>query len=170
MHTYIFLVIKMYKKIFAAIISFMLVFFCGCSKESKFGIEQFVGRMNSQFEYDLNTGDFVLGIDEKENNNLFYESDNYLIGLSLDNDNNIKGISVLFTDFQNTAEYVSLFSKMCSIFTGNDFESQNSILKNCNITADKIEFADNNRIITVGKYKYTVVCNRYSVTLFCDRI
>lgn len=164
------MVIKMYRKIFATIISFMLIFFCGCSKESKFGIEQFADRMNSQFEYDLNTGDFILGIDEKENNNLFYESENYLITLSLDNDNNIKGICLLFTDTQNTTEYIDLFSKMCSVFTENDLDSQNSILANCDITADKIKFADNNRVITVGKYKYTVVCNEYSVTLFCDRI
>lgn len=162
--------IKMYRKIFATIISFMLVFFCGCSKESKFGIEQFISRMNSQFEYDLNTADFILGVDENNNNNLFCERENSLIALSLDDDNNIKGISMLFTDSQNSAEHIDFFSKMCSIFTENDLESQNSILANCNITADKIKFADNNRVITVGKYKYTVVCNEYSVTLFCDRI
>ena len=159
----------MYKRILLVFLSIMLVFLCACSKENKFGVEQFVDRMNSQFEYSLNTADFILHIDENENNNLFCELDSSLITLSLDNNNDIKGISLLSTDSQNIANTLDFFCDMCCVFTGNDYDTQKAILDNCNIKTDTIKYADSNNVITVGKYKYTIVCNKYSVTLFCDR-
>lgn len=150
--------------------SVMVIFFCGCSKESKFGIEQFTDRMNTQFEYGLNTADFILNVDENENNNLLCEIDSSLIVLSLDTNNDIKGISLLLTDSKSIDNALDFFCKMCCVFTGNDFETQKSILESCQINTNTIKFADSNKIVTVGKYKYTVVCNEYSVTLFCDRV
>ena len=160
----------MYKRILLVFLSFMLVFLCACSKEKKFGVEQFVDRMNSQFEYSLSTADFILHIDENENNNLFCESESSLITLSLDNNNDIKGISLLATDSQDIPNTINFFCNMCCVFTGNDYDTQKATLENCQINTDTIKYADSNNVITVGKYKYTVVCNKYSVTLFCDKI
>lgn len=148
----------------------MLVFLCACSKENKFGVEQFVDRMNSQFEYSLNTADFILHIDENGNNNLFCEIESSLITLSLDNNNDIKGISLLATDSQDIPNTINFFCNMSCVFTSNDYNTQKAILDDCNIKADTIKYADSNNVITVGKYKYTVVCNEYSITLFCDKI
>lgn len=148
----------------------MLVFLCACSKENKFGVEQFVDRMNSQFEYSLNTADFILHIDENENNNLFCEIESSLITLSLDNNNDINGISLLSTNSQDIENTLDFFCDVCCVFTSNDYNTQKAILDNCNIKADTIKYADSNNVITVGKYKYTVVCNEYSITLFCDKI
>ena len=160
----------MFKKMLLIVISISLSLLCGCSKESKFGIEQFTSRMNTQFDYSLNTADFILHIDEYENNNLFCEIESSLITLSLDNNNDIKGISLLATDSQDIPNTINFFCNMCCVFTGNDYDAQKSIFDSCQINTDTIKYADSNNVITVGKYKYTVVCNEYSVTLFCDRV
>ena len=163
------MVIKMCKKFLIFSLICALCFLCGCSKESKFGVEQFVHRMNTQFEYGFDTSLFILGIDENNENNLFYETESSLFTLSLDSNNNIIGVCLLETDAQKTSETIRLFSHMCSVFTGNDYETQCSIFSSYKINEDTIKFADNNTVITVGKYKYTIVCNQYSITLFCDR-
>lgn len=160
----------MLKKTLLIIVSILLIFLCGCSKESKFGLEQFTSRMNTQFDYSLNTADFILHIDENENNFLLCELNSSFITLSLDNNNDIKGITLLSTDSQDVANTLDFFCNMCCIFTSNDYDTQKSILESCQINTDKIKFADSNNVITVGKYKYTVVCNQYSVTLFCDKV
>ena len=56
------------------------------------------------------------------------------------------------------------------MFTNNDYDTQKATLENCQINTDTIKYADSNNVITVGKYKYTVICNDYSVTFFCDRV
>lgn len=160
----------MLKKMLLISISILLILLCGCSKESKFGLEQFTSRMNTQFDYSLNTADFILHIDENENNNLFCEIESSLITLSLDNNNDIKGISLLVTDSQDIPNTINFFCNMCCVFTGSDYDTQKSIFDSCQINTDTIKYADSNNVITVGKYKYTVVCNQYSVTLFCDRV
>ena len=160
----------MFKKMLLIVISISLSLLCGCSKESKFGLEQFTSRMNTQFDYSLNTADFILHIDENENNNLFCELNSSLVTLSLDNNNDIKGISLLSTDSQDIPNTINFFCNMCCVFTGNDYDAQKSIFDSCQINTDIIKYADSNNVITVGKYKYTVVCNEYSVTLFCDRV
>ncbi|MBR2454730.1 MAG: hypothetical protein IKB36_01610 [Clostridia bacterium] len=160
----------MFKKMLLIVISISLSLLCGCSKESKFGLEQFTSRMNTQFDYSLNTADFILHIDENENNNLFCEIESSLITLSLDNNNDIKGISLLATDSQDIPNTINFFCNMCCVFTGNDYDAQKSIFDSCQINTDTIKYADSNNVITVGKYKYTVVCNEYSITLFCDRV
>lgn len=164
------MVIKMYKNFLIFLLIFSLCLLCGCSKENKFGVEQFVNRMNTQFDYGLDTSQFILGIDETNENNLFYEKESSLITLSLDSNNNINGICLLETDKQKANEAIELFSHMCSVFTGNDYETQCSIFSSYEINEDTIKIADNNMVITVGKYKYTIVCNEFSVTLFCDRV
>lgn len=162
------MVIIMFKKFLVMICIFLLIF-CGCSKEEKFGIEQFVDRLNSQYEYTLSTADFILGSNEN-GNNLFYENNNMLITATLNEKNNIDGISLLVTPPQEIEDIIPTFCHLSSILTGNDYIDQYAILSRCEITADKIKFADNSFVATIGKYKYTVVCNEYSITLFCDKI
>lgn len=157
----------MVKKIVALVC--LLLLLCGCSQESKFGIQQFTTRMNEQYETTYKTADFVLGTDANNNKYMFCESNEGLISLSLDDNNDIKGISLLINESMDINEGINTFCRLCCVFTGNDDETQRSILSQCTITADTIKYADSNMVITVGKYKYTVVCNDYSVTLFCDR-
>lgn len=158
----------MIKKITILTVVFLLL--CGCSKETKFGIEQFVSRMNEQYKTTYKTADFMFGTNENDEKYLFYDSIDGLITLSLDNNNDIKGVSLLINESMDINEGVNTFCRLCCIFTGTDEETQRSTLSNCTITADTIKYADSNIVITVGKYKYTVVCNEYSVTFFCDRV
>lgn len=157
----------MYKKITA--LACVLLLLCGCSQESKFGIEQFVTRMNNQFETTYQTADFMIGTNENNENYMFCDNSDGLIVLSLDSNNDIKGISLLINESIDINEGINTFCKLCCVFTGNNEEEQRSTLSNCMINSDTIKYADSNMIITVGKYRYTVVCNEYSVTLFCDR-
>jgi len=144
--------------------------FGGCSQESKFGIQQFTERMNNQFETNLQTADFILGTDENGESYLFCENGNSLISLSVDTNNFIKGVGLLITESMDINQCLDTYLQMCCVFTGESEDNQRATLKNCGITEEKIKFADSNIVITVGKYKYSVICNDYSVTLFCDRV
>ena len=158
----------MFRKL--TVIVLVLLFLCGCSKESKFGVEQFVSRMNEQYETTYKTADFMLGNGQNDEKFLFCDSAQGLITLSLDNNNDIIGVSLLINESMDINDGINTFCKICSVFTGSDENIQRSTLTNCQITSDTIKYADSNKVITVGKYKYTVVCNDYSVTLFCDRV
>ncbi len=157
------------KKLLAFVLIIITIFLNGCSQESKFGLEQFVDRMNSDFETSFNTSDFLLSSKDDENF-LFYKQDELMYTLSLDVNNKIKGIGLLLTAECDIDKGIETFCQMCSTFTGNDFKNQSQIFSDCKITADKINYADSNQVITVGRYKYTVVCNTYSITMFCDKV
>lgn len=159
----------MIKKIVSIYVCFILIFLCGCSQESKFGVQQFVERMNSQYGTDFATADFILGTDETKESYLFCEKDEMLISLSLDTNNTIRGVGLLLTESMDINEGLNTFLHICCVFTGESEENQRATLTNCQITAEKIKYADSNFVITVGKFKYSVICNDYSVTLFCDR-
>ena len=158
----------MIKKIIALIC--VLLCLCGCSQEEKFGVEQFVTRMNKQYNTTYKTIDFVLGEDVESNKYMFYNGNEGLITLSIGSSNDIVGVSLLTNESIDINQGINTFLNICCIFKGNNEESEKKIFNNCNITADKIKYADSNTVITVGKYKYTVVCNEYSVTFFCDRV
>ncbi|MGN0569157.1 MAG: hypothetical protein ACI4N4_01480, partial [Candidatus Fimenecus sp.] len=79
------------KKQFLILILTLICIFSACSKESKFGIEQFAERMNSQFGTDYNTTDFVLGTDSDGEKYMLYEEGDTLISVSLDTNGTIKG-------------------------------------------------------------------------------
>lgn len=157
------------KKKLVAIICVLLCL-CGCSKEEKFGLEQFVSRMNKQYATTYKTADFMFGEDENSNKYLFHANKEGLVSLSVDSNNDIIGISFLINESIDINQGINTFLNMCCVFKGNDEENEKKIFNSCNITADKIKYADSNCVITVGKYKYTVVCNDYSVTFFCDRV
>lgn len=157
------------KKLLAIFMIIITVFFSSCSKESKFGIQQFIERMNQTFDTSFQTKDFVLS--KRENDNfLFLSEENTMLSLFIDNDNNIKGISILVTADGNIDNAKNTYCQMCSIFTGNDYNSQMNMFTESEFFNESIKFADGNSVITVGRYKYTVVCNDYSVTFFCDRV
>ncbi len=157
------------KKVLAFLMIIITVFLCGCSKESKFGVQQFTERMNEDFETDYATSEFMLS--EKDNERfLFMTRENSMVGLMLDDDNNIKGISLLITADSNIEKSIVTYCQMCSVLTGNDYESQKKIFNESDFLSDNIKFADGNSLITVGRYKYTVVCNEYAITMFCEKI
>ncbi|MBR2954519.1 MAG: hypothetical protein IKC45_09065 [Clostridia bacterium] len=157
------------KKLLAILMVFITVLFSACSKESKFGIQQFTERMNKTFETDYKTSDFVLSKRENENV-LFLSEENSLISVFIDNNNYIKGVSLLITADGDIEKAKNTYCQMCSIFTGNDYESQMKIFSESDFFNEDIKFADGNSLITVGRYKYTVVCNDYSITFFCERV
>ena len=158
----------MIKKLTALIC--VLLCLCGCSQEEKFGLEQFVSRMNEQYNTTYKTADFMLGTDAENKKYLFCDSSEGLISLSLDSNNDIIGVSLLINESIDINKGINTFLNICCIFKGNDEKSEKKIFTDCNITDHTIKYADNNTVITVGKYKYTVVCNDYSVTFFCDRV
>ena len=157
------------KKLLAFIMVFITVFLCSCSKESKFGVQQFVERMNETFSTDYTTSEFMLS-EKNDDNLLFMTRENNMITLPLDEKNNIKGLSLLITADGNIEKAKKLYCQMCSIITGNDYDNQLKIFNEANFFSDTIKFADGNSLITVGRYKYTIVCNDYAITFFCDRV
>ena len=157
------------KKLLALFIVFIIIFFNSCSKEEKFGVEQFIDRINKNYNTEYSTSDFLLGKNQREENCLFYEQENSMIVLILNNENLITGTGLLITDDSNIQEYINDFCRISSTITNSDYTKQSEILEQCGINTDNIKKTDSNWIITVGKYKYSVVCNSYSITLFCER-
>lgn len=158
------------KKLLAFFTVFIIIFFNGCSKEEKFGVEQFVDRINQNYDTEYKTSDFLLGKNQNEENCLFYEQGNTMIALLLNNENQITGTGLLITDDSNTQEYINEFCRISSILTNSEYVKQSEILEQCGINENSIKLTDSNWIITVGKYRYSVVCNNYSITLFCERV
>lgn len=158
----------MFKKITVLVLIFLIL--CGCSQEAKFGVQQFTMRMNEQYETTYETADFIFGTDNSGERYLFHDGNEGLITLSLDSNNDIKGVSLLINESMDINEGINTFCIICCVFTGNDKNTQQEILSDCEINHNTIKYADSNKVITVGKYKYTIVCNEYSVTLFCDRV
>ncbi len=157
------------KKLLAIIMIFIITFFSSCSKESKFGIQQFTERMNKTYGTDYKTSEFALS-SRNNTNFLFLSKDNTMLSVFIDNDNNIKGISLLITADGDIENAKNTYCQMCSIFTGNDFESQMKIFTESDFFNEDIKFADGNSLITVGRYRYSVICNDYCITFFCDRV
>ena len=157
------------KKLLAIIMAFISLFLCSCSKESKFGVQQFVERMNNSFMTDYTTSEFLQS-KKNDDNLLFLTRESHMLNLLLDGDNNIKGISLLLTADGNIENAKTLYCQMCSVFTGNDYEIQCKIFSDSDFLNESIKFADGNSVITVGRYKYTIVSNDYAITFFCDRI
>ncbi len=157
------------KKLLAFMMVFITVFLCSCSKESKFGVQQFVERMNENFSTDYTTSEFMLS-EKNDEKFLFLTRESKMITLLLDKENNIKGISLLITADGDIENGKKLYSQICSIITGNKFENQLKIFNESEIFSNKIKFADGNSVITVGRYKYTIVSNSYAITFFCDKI
>ncbi|MBR5201646.1 MAG: hypothetical protein IKW45_00115 [Clostridia bacterium] len=148
----------------------VLLFLCGCSQEEKFGLEQFVTRINETYDATYKTSDFILGTDKSDSKYLFCDNEKGLLTLSLDNNNDIIGVSLLIKKSMDINNAVNTFCNICCVFKSNKIENEKKIFADCNFNTDTIKYADSNMVITVGKYKYTIICNEYSVTFFCDRV
>ena len=159
----------MTKKLIILLLTLTILLFSACSKESKFGIEELCLRTNDTFGTTYDSRSFFKGKNDA-NEFLFLEYMNNLISVSVNDKNQITSISVLFTNEQDIAVGIKCFYELCCTFTSNDQTTQQAIFNSYNITADKIKFTDNTQKVIVGKYKYTVICNELSVTLFCERI
>ena len=157
------------KKLFVLFLLFSTFFLHSCSVQEKIGIQQFVSEINAEYGLEMKTSDFILG---KDNNRycLFHETQNNLTSLSLSTNNFISGVSLLILPDADIPSEIDYFTKLCSVFTKNNYDIQKSVLNKCNITPEKIKFSDNNLTITVGKYNYTIISNTYSITLFCDKV
>ncbi len=157
------------KKLLSVLMIFITLFLCSCSKESKFGVQQFVERINETYMTDYTTSEFMLS--EKNGDNFLFLTREYnIMTLILDKENNIKGVSLLITADSNIENGKKLYCQMCSVFTGNDYENQLKIFNDSDFLNKDIKFADGNSVITVGRYKYTMVSNSYAITFFCDKI
>ena len=125
--------------------------------------------MNKNYNTNLQTSEFILG--ERDNETfLFLSKGSTLISLSLDSKNYIKSVSLLITADGNIENAKITYCQMCSVFIGNDYENQMEIFTESDFFNESIKFADGNSLITVGRYKYTIVCNDYSITFMCNRI
>ena len=93
-----------------------------------------------------------------------------MITLLLDENNNIKSLSLLLTAEGNIENAIKLYCQLCSVFACNDYDTQLKIFDDSQFLSKKIKFADSNSLITVGRYKYTIVCNDYAITFFCEKI
>lgn len=163
------LVITM-KRLLTILPLIIIIFLTGCSKEEKFGIDQFVDRINNEYGTQHRTSYFLSGNNSAEENCLFYEYGDYLLTLRMNESNQIVGTSLLTTNAEKISEYLNEFCYVTSVFTGEDYKQQMATLNSCGILAENIKMTDSNWMVTVGKYKYSVVCNNYSITLFCDKI
>ncbi len=156
------------KKLLAILLVIITILFSSCSKERKFGIQQFVERINKTYETTLKTDNLKFSR-RGEENFLFMNDKNTLYSFFIDTDNNIKGINLLITADGNIENAKNTYCQMCSIFTGNDFDSQMALFKESELF-NNIKFADGNAFITVGRFRYTIVSNQYSITFICDRV
>ena len=158
------------KKFFLILLVLFSVFLQCCTTQEKMGVSQFVSEMNKKFELEMKTSDFQLGYDENNNCYLFSETEHSLTTLFLNENNQITGVSLLIIPNSDIPYYINHFVQICSVFTHTQYELQLQTLNDNGFDANKINFADGNTSVTIGKYKYTIISNAYSITLFCDRI
>lgn len=160
----------MLKKIGVFFIISLTLFLSACSREEKFGIDEFAVRMNSISEQKLSVSDFMLGERSESEKYFFCEQDGLFISLTPDSGNKIKTFAVSAENGYDINKLLAVYLNGCCVLTGTGRSEQSATLKNCGIAAEKITYADSTSVNTVGKFKYTVVCSDYAVTLFCERV
>ncbi len=133
-------------------------------------MQEFTKRMSEDFAFELGTEDFLLAEHENGEEYLVCEKDETLVCLTLNTDQKIKGVGLVLTEGCDIATGIEAFAYACAVFTGTNIAEQRSTLSNCGITAEGIKYADSSLIITIGKYKYSVVCSEFGICLFCDRV
>lgn len=161
----------MKRKISLFLVFTLLFLLVGCSREAKFGVGEFFDRMEKDFETEINESDITLEKDDGKDR-IYCTLDEYLLVLYLRNGQNISGVCMMIPKEKENelTVFINDFSKCVSILTSCPYEEVRKTMKDINISADKIKFADGNSINTVGKYKYSVIENEVSVTLFCERV
>lgn len=160
----------MLKKFAVFFIISLTLLLTACSKEEKFGIDEFAARMNGISEQKLSVSDFMLGEKGESERYFFCEQDGLFISLTPDSGNKIKAFAVSAEKGYDINALLSVYLNGCRVLTGAGESEQGAALKNCGIDAEKIKYADSTSVSTVGKFKYTAVCSDYAVTLFCERV
>lgn len=160
------------KKIISAFLLFSLIFLFGsCSRDMKIGIGEFSDRIYNDYKLTVDQNSFSL---ENENgkNKVYCKISSSLFVFYLTDNGNICGIAALLPkNRENDLKlFLSDFKKCSSVFTLYTLEETEKIFSDCGISEDKIKFTDGNKLYTVGKFKYSVVTNELSVTLFCERV
>ena len=161
----------MRKKISLFLIFITLILLCGCSREAKMGIGEFSDRISKDYGLTLEDKSMLLEKND-ESNTVYCKLNSFLFVFYLGSNNNISGISAMLPKENESelTEFLADFEKCVSVFTLNSKESVGQTFRDCKITADNIKFTDGNRQNTVGKFKYSVITNEYSVTIFCERV
>lgn len=161
----------MRKKISLLLIFITLIILCGCSREAKMGIGEFSDRINKDYGLILREESMLLEKNE-ESNTVYCKIDSFLFIFYLGSNNNISAVSAMLSKENESelTEFLDDFEKCVSVFTLNSKDSVEQIFTDCKITADNIKFTDGNQLNTVGKFKYSVITNEFSVTLFCERV
>lgn len=162
------------KKIISIFLAVLLpLISCGCSRESKMGIDEFLSRIKK--DYSVEIDESTLSLEETDEKKVVYcRISNFLCVFYLGTGNNISGIAVMAdgeTDNENiTAELIESYAKCAAVFTMQSEDEIKTVLSERGITADKIKFTDSNLLFTVGKFEYTVVADTEYITLFCRRV
>ncbi len=161
----------MHKKISILLVITLLFSMCGCSRETKMGIGEYCDRIHKDYGITINENSLLL---EKNGdiNTVYCNLNSSLLVFYLGNNNNISGIAGMLSK-DNEGElstFLDNFQKCVSVFTMNSEDSVKNIFDECKITAKSIKFTDGNRQYTVGKFKYSVVTNEQSITVFCKRV
>ena len=161
----------MRKKISLFLIFVTLIVLCGCSREAKMGIGEFSDRINKDYGLILQEESMLLEKNE-ESNTVYCKIDSFLFVFYLGSNNNISGVSAMLPKENESelTEFLDNFEKCVSVFTLNSKDSVEQTFQDCKITADNIKFTDGNQLNTVGKFKYSVITNEFSVMIFCERV
>lgn len=161
----------MHKKISILLVITLLFSMCGCSRETKMGIGEYCDRIHKDYGITINENSLLL---EKNGdiNTVYCNLNSSLLVFYLGNNNNISGIAGMLSK-DNEGElstFLDNFQKCVSVFTMNSEDSIKKTFEECKITAEKIKFTDGNSVFTVGKFKYSVITNEQSITVFCERV
>lgn len=161
----------MRKKISFILVITFIILMCGCSRETKMGIGEYCDRIHKDYAITIDEESILL---EKsgESNTVYCNLNSSLLVFYLGNNNNISGIAGMLSK-NNEGElsaFLEDFQKCVSVFTLNSADSVKKTFDECKITADSIKFTDGNKLYTVGKFKYSVITNEQSITVFCERV
>lgn len=161
----------MRKKISLFLVFTLLCVMCGCSRETKMGIGEFSDRIHKDYGLVLEEESILLEKDG-ESNTVYCNINSFLFVFYLGNNNNVSGIAAMLPKERENelSAFLDNFEKCVSVFTLNSADSIRQTFNECKISAESIKFTDGNKLYTVGKFKYSVVTNELSVTLFCERV
>ena len=158
------------KKLIILTLIIIIFIFGGCGKSSKIGLYEFNNQLNKISKTNFLAENYMMTQNKDGEKFLSLNIIDGIISLFPQNDKTIKGVSLLFTNKSECENNIKLFRNLCCVLTGNDENTMDNILNDCEINSDTIDFSNKNFVMTIENYKYTVVSNEYSVTLFCERV
>lgn len=161
----------MRKKISFILVITLIILMCGCSRETKMGIGEYSDRIQKDYGLILDENSIMLEKNGEENT-VYCNINSVLFAFYLGGSNRIYRVAGILPkeNEENLSEFLDTYEKCVSVFTMNSDEAVKNTFADCKITADSIKFTDGNKLYTVGKFKYSIVTNEFSVTLFCERV